>query len=107
MFKNDKRHLPFGHSAAVLDPNCVLLLDSYKPNLSSVLSDRTIVDRFCEEYFHWIRDSKNHNVLGLEEFKYKTYSLGTTESFDKFYIKNNSRRFRCFKTEYMYHQLAC
>lgn len=106
MFKNDKRHLPFGHSAAVLDQNCMMLLESYKPNFSEILLDRNIVDQFCEKYFYWILTSSNHNVSGLTDFKYRIYSLGTTEAFDKFYMKNHNRRFRCFKTEYMYHQLA-
>jgi hypothetical protein len=34
------------------------------------------------------------------------YSNGTTESFDKFYLKNATRRFRCFRGEYMYHRVA-
>ena len=29
-----------------------------------------------------------------------------TEAFDKFYMRNRTRRFRCFKGEYMYHQLS-
>lgn len=105
-YTNDKRDLPFGHSAAILDLNCLNLLDNFKPNLSSILLDTTIVDKFCEEYFQWIRDSSNHQLIGLDNFKYKNYSLGTSEAFDKFYIRNRTRRFRCFKTEYMYHQLA-
>lgn len=106
MFKNDKRNLPFGHSAAVLDSKCVLHLESFRPNLSNILLDNNIVDQFCEEYYKWLLHSNNHRVQGLEEFKHQVYSLGTSESFDKFYMKNKSKRFRCFKTEYMYHQLA-
>lgn len=106
MFKNDKKHLPFGHSAAVLDQDCMTLLESYRPDFSKILFDKSIVDQFCEKYFYWILSSCNHNVIGLADFKYKVYSLGTTEAFDKFYMKNQNRRFRCFKTEYMYHELA-
>lgn len=106
VYTNDKRSLPFGHSAAILDPNCLKLLDNFKPNLSEVLLDISVVDKFLEEYFHWIKHSQNHNLYGIDDFKYKTYSLGTTEAFDKFYIRNRLRRFRCFRTEYMYHQLA-
>jgi hypothetical protein len=105
-FSNDKRHLPFGHSTAVNDPKVLAVLESFRPNLVEVLSDTSVVDKFCDEYKHWILTSSNHKLQGLDEFKYSTYSLGTSEAFDKFYIRNKDRRFRCFSTEYMYHQLA-
>lgn len=105
-FSNDKRHLPFGHSAAVEDPKCIELLDNFKPNLNKVLSSTSIVDNFCDQYYNWIISSPNHKLIGLEDFKFKVYSLGTSEAFDKFYIRNKNKRFRCFRTEYMYHQLA-
>jgi histidinol-phosphate/aromatic aminotransferase/cobyric acid decarboxylase-like protein len=71
-----------------------------------VLNDTGIVDRFCSQYTEWLLSSTNHSIHGLEDFKIAVYSQGTTESFDKFYMRHNTRRFRCFKTEYMYHQLA-
>ncbi len=105
-YTNDKKHLPFGHSTAVLDPKALSLLSEYRPDLSKIMLDTGIVDTFCEEYFNWIKTSTNHQVYGLDEYKHLTYSLGTSEAFDKFYIRNKDRRFRCFKTEYMYHQLS-
>jgi hypothetical protein len=105
-FPNDKKHLPFGHSAAIADEKCLELLANYQPNFKQIMSAETIADEFCEKYACWLSNSTNHTVIGFDDFKFKTYSHGTTEAFDKFYIRNKDRRFRCFKTEYMYHQLA-
>lgn len=94
---NDKRALPFGGSFAIMDSQTVNGL----PNLEQV---DTVT--FCEKYLNWIRSSTLNNITGIEHFPYAVYSNGTTESFDKFYMKNRSRRFRCFKGEYMYHQVT-
>lgn len=105
-FPNDKKHLPFGHSAAIADEQCLELLSNFKPDFKQVMSKETIADEFCEQYYHWLFTSNNHTVLGYNDFKFKTYSQGTTEAFDKFYIRNKDKRFRVFSTEYMYHQLV-
>ena len=105
-YTNDKRDLPFGHSAAIQDPEVLLFLNSIDLNLNNTLSDLRVVDDFCVGFRQWILASTNHTLLGLEDFKFSAYSQGTSEAFDKFYMKNRTRRFRCFKAEYMYHQLA-
>lgn len=94
---NDKRSLPFGGSFAIMD---LQILNSL-PDLLQV-----DCDTFCEKYLDWITSSKLNSFNGLEQFPYAAYSNGTTEAFDKFYMKNNKRRFRCFKGEYVYHQIA-
>lgn len=94
---NDKRALPFGGSFAIMDPQTLASL----PNLEQVDSAT-----FCSKYLDWIKSTKLNNVTGLEQFPYAAYCNGTTEAFDKFYMKNNKRRFRCFKGEYVYHQIA-
>ena len=94
---NDKRSLPFGGSFAVMDTE---ILNSL-PDLLQVDSKS-----FCKTYIEWIRSGTLNTVSGLENFPYAVYSNGTTEAFDKFYMKNNKRRFRCFRGEYVYHQIA-
>ena len=94
---NDKRSLPFGGSFAVMDP---LILNSL-PDLLQVDSES-----FCKKYIEWIKSGTLNTITGLENFPYAVYSNGTTEAFDKFYMKNNRRRFRCFRGEYVYHQIA-
>jgi len=99
---HDKRHLPFGNSAAIMDDDTLSVLDQV--DLSSALARDTVAE-YCATYRDWILSSKGNTITGLEQFPYACYSNGTTESFDKFYIKNRTRRFRCFRGEYMYHQL--
>lgn len=98
----DKTHLPFGHSTAVSDS---AVLDFIKTISLENFSDVDINRTFCKEYLEWIKKHSN-KVTGLDEFKYAVYSQGTSEAFDKFYLKNLNRRFRIFKSEYLYHQLA-
>ena len=98
----DKKHLPFGHSTAVNDS---AVLDVIKTISLENFSDVDINRKFCKEYLEWIKRHPN-TAKGLDEFKYAVYSHGTSEAFDKFYLKNLNRRFRIFRSEYLYHQLA-
>ena len=61
-------------------------------------------NRFLEAYKDWF--SSSHNIQGLGSFDSMTCSLGTTETFDKFYIANCNLRLRIWKGEYFYHQMA-
>ena len=101
---NDKRHMDFGSAFAISDPETTKLLRL--PLDLQCLNNNNIIDEFLYEYDNWIKTSTTNSITGLEDFKYKCYSSGTTESFDKFYMKNSKRRFRCYKGEYMYHKLA-
>ena len=101
---NDKRHMDFGSAFAIADPETTKLLR--QPLDLQCLNNDNIIDEFLYEYDNWIKTSTTNSITGLEDFKYKCYSNGTTESFDKFYMKNAKRRFRCYKGEYMYHKLA-
>jgi hypothetical protein len=101
----DKRHLNFGNSSAIKDPAVLSLLSNLNLNLVDILQNERIVKEFINDYKTWIESSKLNKIKGLADFNYACYSNGTTEAFDKFYLKNNTRRFRCFHGEYMYHQL--
>lgn len=94
---NDKRSLKFGGSFAVMDREIL-------SDLSSV--SQTDPDLFCKKYLLWIQSTKVNSIKGIEKFPFSAYANGTTEAFDKFYIKNNKRRFRCFRGEYVYHQVT-
>jgi hypothetical protein len=98
--------LPFGNSSYLKDPCTMETLDSINLSLTDVLADEQVVYDFCNYYKTWITESKLHTIKALDEFPHVVFSQGTSEAFDKFYIKNNTRRFRCFRSEYMYHQLA-
>jgi len=79
---------------------------SYYVMRKECLEDTTIVPKFTNTYRDWIESSKLNQITGLDKFPTVAYSQGTSESFDKFYLKHNTRRFRCFRGEYMYHRLA-
>ena len=98
--------MPYGSSGAILDPQAIAHLSNYKPNLVEVLDNSNIVNEFCNKYRTWITSTKLNSYIGIDDFKFATYSNATSESFDKFYIKNNKRRFRCLRGEYVYHQVA-
>ena len=101
---NDKRSMDFGSAFAIQDPETMRLLRN-RYDFTDLNSD-SIIDEFLYEYDKWIKSGTLNVSTGLEDFEYKVYSNGTTEAFDKFYMKNAKRRFRCFKGEYMYHKLA-
>lgn len=63
-------------------------------------------DEFLKEYRQWIEATKLNIITGLDKFPISVVTQGTTEAFDKFYLKNSNRRLRYFKGEYMYHQVA-
>ena len=94
---NDKRSMPYGGSFAIMDS----VVKESMPALA-IADPKT----FCEKYLEWISSTKLNTIVGLEKFPCAAYSNGTTESFDKFYMKNHRCRFRCFKGEYLYHQLT-
>jgi hypothetical protein len=105
-FLFDYTQMPFGAMAATRDPDCLAHLENFNPVLTSVLMDQTLSQEFCNQYKSWIASSKLNTWQGLDEFKYAVMAHGTTEVFDKFYIKNSTRRFRCFNAEYKYHELT-
>jgi len=105
-FEYDKRHLPFGHAVAVPDPQVLSYLDGLRLNLLGICEDKTISNQFLKNYKNWIESSTLNTFKGLEKFTHSCFSNGTTEAFEKFYHKNSTRRFRCFKGEYLYHKLA-
>jgi hypothetical protein len=67
------------------------------------LYDTNIHNLFLERFYNWILETKNNTIIGLEKFQSKVFTNGSTEAFDKFYLKNKNRNLRYFKGEYMYH----
>jgi len=65
--------------------------------------DANVHAQFVDAYRNWIQVSELNSLKGLDAFPVACYSNGSTEVFDKFYLKNVQRRFRCFRGEYMYH----
>lgn len=102
----DHRDKLLGGAFSVKDPDFLQVLNNFNPSWNYVFNSNYHTNEFCEQYLEWIKLSKHSSFKGLEEFPHYAFSAGTTESFDKFYMKNHTRRFRCFRGEYLYHQLA-
>lgn len=102
------KHLPYGGASAVMDPDLSLEIDRimHKVPLSTWLNDVNIHHQFVGDYQRWISKSKHNSLLNLDLFPVAVMGTGTTEGFEKFYLKNSQRRFRCFHGEYMYHAAA-
>lgn len=100
----NKKHLPFGNAASIRDEKTLMILDRHVD--SKILFQENLHEQFVTMYIDWIKSTSNNTLIGLDDFNHACFSNGTTESFDKFYMKNNKSRFRCFKGEYVYHQLA-
>lgn len=84
------------------DPQVLGLLElKMSPSVSNVLME----DDFCNIYHKWISSNVNNQILGLDDFPYRAFSNGTTEAFDKFYIRHAKRRFRIWRGEYAYHKI--
>lgn len=104
----DRKKLPFGGAHAVESAYSNTAVNRYIQNTVSKMAmvDTNIQDYFLMLYRQWILTSELNTVQGLELFPVSAYSNGTSEAFDKFYLKHHTRRFRCFRGEYMYHQAA-
>lgn len=94
----------YSRAAAIADKQTLDLLSD--PMDTSVLFDESIVYKFLNQYQQWIKESKLNQLHGLEQYPHLAFSAGTSESFDKFYLANHRRRFRCWRGDYVYHRIA-
>ena len=79
---------------------------SFMPDIDlSLVNDDSVSDKFLDTYRSWILSTKNNSLSGLSSFPFAAFSQGTTESFDKFYIRHSRRVFRVFRGEYAYHKI--
>lgn len=102
------KSLPYGGAQYVIDPDMEQRVQQFM--IESIndrcLWDTGIQDEFLNSYVNWIGSTRQNTIRGLDQFTTKAYSNGTTEAFDKFYLKNLHRRLRYFRGEYMYHQVS-
>lgn len=97
------KHLPYGGAQAVPDTRSLQHVAEIVAHCARYMDDIDIQHLFLEQYLAWIKSTKRNTWIGLDDFAVAAVSNGTSESFDKFYLKNHPRRFRCFRGEYMYH----
>lgn len=97
-------NLDFSAAACISDQQTLKFLKTAVN--TDVMFNENSVNDFLNNYAHWIKNTKNNQFYGFDNYRYKCFSAGTSESFDKFYMKNSTKRFRCFRGEYIYHKLA-
>jgi hypothetical protein len=102
------KSLPYGGAQYVVAPDQEQFVKSAiaKSIENNCLWNGDIKQKFLNLYRQWIQTSTLNAISGLEHFPVASFSAGTTEAFDKFYLKNLHRRIRYFRGEYMYHQVA-
>ena len=99
---------PYGGAQYVDDPN----LKQWVKDTAIMIAeeepwfDEDIHIKFLNRYREWLLSSKENYFVNLDWFEHSAFSLGTSEAFDKFYMKHSNRRFRCLPGEYMYHQAS-
>ena len=100
--------LPLAPAEAIVEKNKLQFVDysCAKVAFDGAVRDENMLVRFCHKYRDWIINSSSNLVTGLDKFTTMAYSQGTTESFDKFYLKYSTRKFKCFMGEYLYHTLC-
>lgn len=62
------------------------------------------IQEFLHDYKDWAQ--KGHTINGIETYQHLAFSNGTTETFDKFYMKHLNKRLRLWRGEYFYHQIV-
>jgi hypothetical protein len=99
------KSLPYGSIYPVSNPDIEQEVRDIICQVSQegCLDDIEIHNKFLDEYKNWIQSSSNNQIKGLDLFPAAVFSNGTTEAFDKFYLKHSRRRLRYFRGEYMYH----
>lgn len=99
------KSMPYGGAKSVVNPEIELELQKILNDINIIdfNKDREVNESFLYFYQQWIKNSQLNTFAGLDEYKLACFSNGTSESFDKFYLKNNNKRFRIFRGEYMYH----
>jgi hypothetical protein len=102
------KNLPYGSIHAIYNPYMESEINKIISRVTQdgCLNDPTIHTKFLNRFYNWILETKNNTITGLENFTAKVITNGSTEAFDKFYLKNKTRRLRYFKGEYMYHAAA-
>ena len=99
-----RKHLPLGGARAINTPEVERFIkETMADDFMKHVRNPAIVPQFLEQYHAWIQSTSQNYMSGLDKFKYKSYTNGTTETFDKWYLTHRNRRLRVFRGEYMYH----
>ena len=95
--RENARHL-FQGSRAVKDKTVNEFIHNILKNSNLDQANRELyLEEFQRVFTNWLGD-----IPGLAYYK-SSFSNGTTQAFDSFYLRHSDKRFRCFIGEYFYH----
>lgn len=104
--QSDLIGIPTAAADCVYDPDKIQLVQHILQSVGTTwIEDDQVVPLFLRRYRDWIQSTNLNTVAGLDHFSNVVYSQGTSESFENFYLRHRNRRFRCFRGEYLYHEL--
>jgi hypothetical protein len=98
------KNLPYGGARAV-NNHVIIEFINYclTKDFQTLTKQPNITETFLNNYIHWLNSSSYNKLKGFDKFPHLTFSNGTTETFDKWFIRHKNRRLRIFRGEYMYH----
>lgn len=101
----DLKSKPFGGVWSIADQEVLDCTDIFFKKINyGYCIENTNTQNFLNKYFSYIKESKN-KLIGIENYQSLAFSLGTTNSFDAFYIKHNNKIIVSFAGEYVYHNI--
>ncbi len=74
-------------------------------NLANIDNTLQIQKDYLTTFTNWINNTQTNSIL-IDNSWHAVYSAGTSETFDKFYMKFKERRFCVLPGEYFYHKIA-
>jgi len=94
----------FQGSRAVIDQEVTDFIKKIFDNdlLGNGLNKSDNLFKFKNLFTNWLQTHRSSTILGLDQYQID-FSAGTTQSFDSFYIRHRTRKFRCYIGEYFYH----
>lgn len=87
------------------DSSTTNVLSNYINN-SIGMQNVNVHEQYCDKYRTWIESTQLNTIKGLDGYPCVDFSMGTTESFDKFYARHRTRQIKIYEGEYSYHSYA-
>jgi len=60
---------------------------------------------YCDVFYNWISESHNKTISGLDKFKHRHFTQGTSQGFDNFVLRHATKQLVNFIGDFQYH--AC
>lgn len=61
------------------------------------------LDEYCDVFYNWIVDSHDKVITGLEKFKHRHFTQGTSQGFDNFVLRHATKQIVNFTGDFQYH----